>query len=128
MRGEAMQNWQSLLFLPRFYRNMIAADAALRDNTRDCRRNRDMLLYVCKVCGKWCDGTLSEALSRAFSAFTAAFSVKEETTPPQQSYPCPDGHGAMSLVSTKERLFVWNPESTGRPVLLRPIKEKPEGA
>lgn len=82
-----------------------------------------MLLYVCKECGKWCDATLTEALSRVFATLSMAFSTKEEVAP-QQGYPCPDGHGDMVLVSAEQRLFVYSAEDGARVALIRPIKEE----
>jgi hypothetical protein len=67
-----------------------------------------MLLYVCKECGRWCDASIGEALSRAFSAFSTALSGKAAETPP--GCQCPDGHGAMVNVSQEERLFAWTPQ------------------
>jgi hypothetical protein len=62
-----------------------------------------MLLYVCKECGHWADMSISAAIGRIFAR---AFSIESLPVPEPQ---CPDGHGAMVVVSAKDRIFAWTP-------------------
>lgn len=67
-----------------------------------------MLLYVCPECGRWYDDSLTQAFQRSMEPF-AKWSARVQGIDykePGQNNVCPDGHGAMVLVSPDMRLFV----------------------
>ena len=66
-----------------------------------------MLLYVCKQCGRWQDATIVAAIARAAAAFSQVFSGAPGTVDAPADMRCPDGHGLMTLVGPRDKLFVW---------------------